>query len=94
MDRDRTWVLLWPPDRWPGDQNPDVSVSAERVSADNPRPRPLVRSDGVLSRSPDRQYLDRGPASDRNMTVSWRFVSYTLGYRNLARRMPWQHKHR
>ena len=88
MARDRTWALLWPPDRWPGDQNPDVSVSAERLGADNRRPRPLARRDGGLPRSPDRQYHDRGLASDRNAAVSGVFVWYAFGYRNLARRMP------
>ena len=88
MDRDRTWVLLRPPDRWPGDQNPDVSVSAERAPADNPRPRPLVRSDGPLPRSPDRHRHDVGPAPKRKSADSQVIVSQTLGYRNLALRMP------
>ncbi len=88
MDRDRTRALLWPPDRWPGDQKPDVSVSAERLGADNRHTRRFARRDGALPRSPDRQYHDVGPASQRNAAVFWVFVSYTFGYRNLAGRMP------
>lgn len=75
MDRDRTRALLRPPDRWPGDPNPDVSVSAERLPADNPRPRPLARGDGALPRSPDRHYHDGGPAPERKPAVARVIVS-------------------
>ena len=70
MDRDRTRARLRPPDRWPNDQNPDVSVSAERLGADNRHARRFARSDRALPRSPDRQYHDVGAASERNAAVS------------------------
>ncbi len=88
MDLDRTLALLWPRDRWPSDQNPDASVPAERLPAGNRHDRRFVRSDGALPRSSDRHHHDAGSASERNAAVSWVFVSYTFGYRNLARRMP------
>ncbi len=88
MDRDGTMARVRPPDRWPGDQNPDVSASAKRLGADNRHARRFARSDGALPRSPDQQYHAVAPASERNVAVSWVIVSYTFGYRNLAGRMP------